>query len=286
MKVSISSAVSPRSMPPEGSLRSLPKPASRAISSSWTFASASRMREPPPCLSSGTIAQFVEDGAGGCALQHAERPETVGNDGDQPGRQPHFLWPKPVCPLASPTISDEFRQAVRRGRRHSRWRPAHAETGRDCWLKPGFARQAWRLERYRSGRQACGSILKARMEYEKHPLRSEACGGRKTQIQRQTTSACVEVLAGSRRGVNQQPLSPSGIRGELWRGLDQRQSAVGKAGLHEAVAVMGDVGLGLPVKISQVAFRRSGPGSCPARPWPHLPPRRFVPTGQRRASGS
>jgi class 3 adenylate cyclase len=34
----------------------------------------------------------------------------------------------------------------------------------------------------------------------------------------------------------------SGICGEPWRGLDQRQPAEGNAGLHEAVAEMGDVG--------------------------------------------
>src|SRR5438477_365290 len=38
------------------------------------------------------IAQFVENRARGCALQHAQRPETVRNDGDHPGFQPHLLF--------------------------------------------------------------------------------------------------------------------------------------------------------------------------------------------------
>ena len=57
------------------------------------------------------IAQFVEHRAGGRALQHAQRPEAVGNDGDHPGLQPHIHFAhEPVSPLASPDHFGEFRK--------------------------------------------------------------------------------------------------------------------------------------------------------------------------------
>src|SRR6185295_13833916 len=54
--------------------------------------------------------------------------------------------------------------------------------------------------------------------------------------------------------VSTKPFALSGICGKLGRGLDQRQSAVGDAGLQKAVAVVGDVLRHLPVEVPQMAF--------------------------------
>jgi hypothetical protein len=57
-----------------------------------------------------TIAQLVENGAGGCALQHTQRPETVGDDGDQPGCQPHLLFAEAGLPARVAYDFGQFRQ--------------------------------------------------------------------------------------------------------------------------------------------------------------------------------
>src|SRR5439155_21573953 len=90
-------------------------------------------------------------------------------------------------------------------------------------------------------------------EYES---RSAANARRMTVLKRRirwrATSACGK-FGGIRRRVNRRPMPPSGICGKLWRGFDEGQSTEGNAGFHKAIAVMGDVGRRLPVKIPQVA---------------------------------
>ena len=52
-----------------------------------------------------TVAQLIEHGARGRALEYASRPEAVGDDGDHPGCHPHLLFTKAGLPAR---VSDDF----------------------------------------------------------------------------------------------------------------------------------------------------------------------------------
>ena len=132
-------AVRPRSVPPHGSCRSLPNPARRAISASFTWAVASRMREPTPCLSSGPLRRFVEHRAGPPAAQQAQRTEAVGDQGDHARSSCRPAFSSTPFRRSRPRRSRSAVAAARRGHRRNRPPPARAKTGRDYRAKPRSA---------------------------------------------------------------------------------------------------------------------------------------------------
>src|SRR5690348_181891 len=104
MKVVISPAISPRSVSPAGVSQFWPKPASRAISSSFTCPSTPRMREPTPCLSRGPLRSSSST-APECQLRHRRNgPSPLAIRATMRVLIPATFFFSPVSPLAASTM--------------------------------------------------------------------------------------------------------------------------------------------------------------------------------------